>query len=131
LAKDRREGEVWYHHPDTTRCVVDFTITEPVSWAYGGFSVEAQLANRGLIARARDVAAFMEAYEVRGNPARDNIEWLHYGGMPGTFTMAYCRKDNVKIVALFNQRGGGNDPALRDEDIKPALDKAVNDLLAK
>ncbi len=123
----QREGEIWYAYQGYSRSVLDLSSREPAPWAYGGFSLEAQFANGGLVMRARDVARFMETYDAFGNPLQKGAHWLHFGAMPGTYTMALWRSDGMKIVALFNQRNGGRN--LREDAIRDMLDAAANQVL--
>ncbi len=121
------EGEVWYAYQGQARSVLDLADRNPKPWAYGGFSLENQFANGGLVMRARDVARFMETYGVYGLPYKKGENWLHFGAMPGTYTMALWRGDGTLIVALFNQRNGGTN--LNESDIKEALDNAATQVL--
>jgi CubicO group peptidase (beta-lactamase class C family) len=98
-----------------------------VAYPDGGFHVEAQDANGGLILSAPDLLKFMNAYWLDGHPRKNNdSQWTFYGGMAGTFTMARQRPDGIHISVLFNQRF--TPEGLKNEAIKDLLDKAIDSI---
>lgn len=96
-----------------------------ISWADGGFHLEAMDSHGGLISNAPDLLKFARAYYIDGR-VRSGTEGesCHTGSLPGTYTFLAWRKNNIQIVALFNHRGD-NEQAVMDE-IFAVADRIVN-----
>ncbi len=112
LPQYRNPREPVYHNPGKGRNIFDPQGKEEVPAPDGTFYLEAMDANGGLIASSRDVVRFLDAYWISGEPRHGNgREYLLFGRLPGTFTMAMQRPNGVNLAALFNQDA---DPSGRD-----------------
>lgn len=112
LPQYRNPREPVYHNPGKGRNILDSQGKEEVPAPDGTFYLEAMDANGGLIASSRDVVRFLDAYWISGEPRQGNgREYLLFGRLPGTFTMAMQRPNGVNLAALFNQDA---DPSGRD-----------------
>jgi WD40 repeat protein/CubicO group peptidase (beta-lactamase class C family) len=127
LPADRDPREPFYSDPDREPDVMHSGSKEKVPYPDGGFCVETLDAHGGLTAPAADVARFLGAYSLEGQPAdRDRGAGAAFGSLPGTFTMALKRGDGVSIVVLFNQR---TDPSGLDYfPIEAAMNRAADEV---
>jgi CubicO group peptidase (beta-lactamase class C family) len=71
----------------------------------GGFHLEIMDSHGGLIAPATSTADFFAKFRIDGRPtdAKSPPE-VHFGSLPGTFTVAARRPGGIAFAALFNQR---------------------------
>ncbi len=116
LPQDRHPREPAYRDAGQGRNVVRSADKELVAAPDGSFCLETISSAGGLIASAPDVARFLAAYQLNGEPVpagpaekRGSGEGPRHwrwqtGSLPGTFTLALERADGVLLVALFNQR---------------------------
>ncbi len=105
LPADRDPKEPFYSDPARVPNVMKPKSTEKVPDPDGGFYLEALDSHGGLRASASDVARFLMAFGLDGEPIKGKaIPGANFGSLPGTHTMALVRPDGVKIVVLFNQR---------------------------
>ncbi len=92
----------------------------------GLFSIEVMDAHGGLIASAPALCQFMDTYWISGflRKADESQEWVFFGSLPGTLSMARQRKDGLNVAALFNGRrdGGNDDLDMLKETVDAALD---------
>jgi WD40 repeat protein/serine/threonine protein kinase/CubicO group peptidase (beta-lactamase class C family) len=122
LPPERNPREPYYADPIRGRNVMQPGSGEPVFVPDGNFCVEAMDAHGGLIASAVDLARFLEAYQPNGEPvAGPTGPYVHFGSMPGTFTMALRTRDGTLMVALFNQRKDSS--GLAYESIREKLEQ--------
>lgn len=96
----------------------------------GLFSIEVMDAHGGLTASAPALCRFMDTYWITGflrNP-EEAQEWVFFGSLPGTLSMARQRKDGLNVAALFNGRreGGNEDLDLLKRTVDAALDGLVH-----
>ncbi|HEY3320341.1 MAG TPA: serine hydrolase domain-containing protein [Planctomycetota bacterium] len=91
-AKDRDEREVWYPCKDDE------------------FSIEVMDAHGGWTCSAADLCRFMDAYWINGEPRKkgQKANWIFFGSLPGTTSMAMQRGDGVNVAVLVNNRAGGD-----------------------
>jgi N-acyl-D-amino-acid deacylase len=102
---DRDPREPFYSDPEKMPDVTRPGGNGKVPYPDGGFFLEALDSHGGLTASAADVARFLTAYTLDGQPADGKPHpGAAFGSLPGTFTMALVRPDGVGIVVLFNQR---------------------------
>jgi CubicO group peptidase (beta-lactamase class C family) len=128
LPRDRNPREPYYADPAMGRNAMEPDSREPVPAPDGTFCLEAMDSHGGLIASAPDVARFLQAYGIDGQPrSGDNPgAGCFFGSLPGTFTMALGLPDGVSVVALFNQR---TDPSLLSyETIRGVMEKAAGNV---
>jgi CubicO group peptidase (beta-lactamase class C family) len=98
-----------------------------VDWPDGGFVLEMMDSHGGLIASAPDLARFLHAYWISGEPRKGGPgDAAAFGSLPGTFAMVRQRPDGTNIVALFNRRiaPAGKKP----DDIQGILDKVADSI---
>jgi serine/threonine protein kinase/CubicO group peptidase (beta-lactamase class C family) len=127
LPTDRAPGEPYYVEASQSRNVIRPESKEPVPEPDGGFYLEAMDSHGGLIGSAEDVARFLNAYSLNGQPRTPTTsKGCFFGRLPGTFAVALQRPDDVQIVALFNQ---SSDPSGLDyHKIQSMLDKAATSI---
>ncbi len=112
LPQYRNPREPVYHNPAKGRNILDPPSKEQVPAPDGTFYLEAMDAHGGLIASSRDVVRFLDAYWISGELRQGNgRDYLLFGRLPGTFTMAMQQPNGVNLAALFNQDA---DPSGRD-----------------
>jgi CubicO group peptidase (beta-lactamase class C family) len=127
LPQDRNPREPFYSDPYQGRNVFAPPDYPLVSWADGGWVAENMDAHGGLIGSASSYAAFMDKYWVNGDPRRgENQDWVFFGSLDGTFTMARWKFGNINIVALFNQRADAS--GLKYDDIWHVMDEVTNSI---
>ena len=127
LPEFRNPREPWYSDPYIGGPNV-FNPSEIVPWPDGGWYLEAMEAHGGMIATARAMAEFLQAYWINGEPRLGNGQtWWFYGSLDGTHTLAYQRPDGVNLVALFNQRADSS--GLDYFIIKSLLDTATDSVV--
>jgi CubicO group peptidase (beta-lactamase class C family) len=92
----------------------------------GTFCIESMDAHGGLLSSAPDLARFLQAYWISGQPRRaGEVEsFIFFGSLPGTHTMAQQRRDGLNIVALFNQRADSS--GLSYDAIEGLLNKTAD-----
>jgi N-acyl-D-amino-acid deacylase len=125
--RDRDPREPAYDDPGRGPDVMEPGARGEVPAPDGTFCLESMDAHGGLIAPAADVARFVDAYRLDGEPrAGRPASGCLFGSLPGTFTMALQRTDGVTIVALFNRR---TDPSGLDYlKIRDLLERAAGDV---
>jgi hypothetical protein len=125
LPKDRNAREPVYLDPDKGRNVIEPQSKEQVPEADGGFYLEAMDSHGALISSAADLCRFMDAYWISGFPRKGTGQsWVHFGSLPGTFSMAAQYANGVNVACLVNQR---TDPSgLNYEKIKDMMEEAAN-----
>jgi serine/threonine protein kinase/WD40 repeat protein/CubicO group peptidase (beta-lactamase class C family) len=125
LPKDRDRREPVYDDPDVGPNAMESGRNDWVPAPDGTFCLEAMDSHGGLTASAVDVARFLSAYTLSGEPAGARpVAGSSFGSMPGTFTMALQRADGVGVVALFNRR---KDRSGRDYfAIRELMDRAAD-----
>jgi CubicO group peptidase (beta-lactamase class C family) len=123
LPKDRNPREPIYIDPGRGRNVVEPKSKEMVPAPDGTFYLEAMDSHGGLIASAPDLLRFLDAYWISGERRQGTgPEYVFFGSLPGTYTMAMQRPNGVNVVTLFNQR---TDPSGRDYG---AIEKLMRDI---
>ena len=70
----------------------------------GSLQVERMDAHGGLVCSAADLCRFMDSYWLNGEPRRegDRGDFVFFGAMRGTSSMARQRRDGIHIAVLFN-----------------------------
>ncbi|HZL37539.1 MAG TPA: serine hydrolase [Tepidisphaeraceae bacterium] len=112
LPADRNPREPQYLDPDRGPNVVNSKGPRNVPAPDGTFYIEAMDSHGGLIASAPDLARFLNAYWISGEPRQGNGQsWAFFGSLPGTFTLVQQQPNGINVAALFNQR---TDPSGRD-----------------
>jgi len=118
--------EPWYSSSFVGTSVFPPYMTVPLP--DGGSHMEAVKGAGGLIASSRALLKFLQAYWADGTPRSGNGRtYIFFGGIDGTFTMAYWKSDGVNIVALFNKRKEG-DLAPNDFEIMSILDRVADSI---
>jgi N-acyl-D-amino-acid deacylase len=97
------------------------------------FSLDVMDAHGGLIASAPGLCEFMAHYWISGEPRKlgqRGQNWLFFGSLPGTTSMALQRPDGVNVAVLLNGRRDGK---FDDDDgeLKKSVDAAVTGFLAE
>jgi WD40 repeat protein/CubicO group peptidase (beta-lactamase class C family) len=130
LPADRDPREPFYSDPNRDPNLMRPDSKEKVPAPDGGFCLESLDAHGGLIASAPDVAQFVAAFQLDGQPADGKVHpGAAFGSLPGTFTMALVRPDGVGIVVLFNQR---TDPSGLDYDaIEEVMNRAAGEVKSR
>lgn len=126
LPNSRNPREPWYSDPNTCPDVFLPPQFPSVACPDGGWDIENMESHGGLIGSGPAMAHFMQAYWLTGDPRSpgQSEDWLFYGSLDGTFTMARWRTDNVNIVALFNQRADAS--KLSYDTISGVMDNVTN-----
>jgi len=79
----------------------------------------------GLIASAPALCQFMDAYWIGGDQrqAGSTGEWIAFGSLPGTTSMAHQRKDGLNVAVIMN---GRRNTFVKDNDLlKKSLEEAL------
>jgi CubicO group peptidase (beta-lactamase class C family) len=124
LPADRLPYEPIYLDPYTT-----FSLFPPygvVAWPDGGLLMEAFEAHGGLLASSAAIARFSSNFWLTGAPRTGNGQnWIAYGSMPGTLTMARQLPNGVNLVTLFNTRVDTANAIIDPETIRTLLEPIV------
>ena len=126
----RRDGrEPFYADADRGRNVMRPASKPLVALPDGNFHLEAMDSHGGLIASSVDLARFLTAYWISGEPRQGgNSRGHHFGNLPGTFTLMMQHPSDLDVAVLFNQ---GTDPSKKKyEDILPQMNAACKRVAA-
>ncbi|HLX60747.1 MAG TPA: serine hydrolase [Planctomycetota bacterium] len=105
LPKDRNPREPVYVDPGVGRNVIEPKSEAQVPAPDGTFFLEAMDSHGALIASSPDLCKFMNAYWISGEPRKGTGQsWVHFGSLPGTFSMASEYGNGVNVACIFNQR---------------------------
>lgn len=122
--EDRNPREPWY---DGGRWPTD--VSPPhglVSWADGGWHLEAFEAHGGLITTSRALLEFAQGYWAPGFPRVGNGQnWYATGSLDGTYSLLRWRPDGVNIAFIVNSRRGSTD----GQPIEDQLDAVADSIL--
>jgi len=85
----------------------------------------------GLIASAPALCTFMDAYWIGGDKREPGStgEWIAFGSLPGTTSMAHQRRDGYNIAVIMN---GRRNTFIKDNDLlKKSLEEALKSVEGK
>jgi N-acyl-D-amino-acid deacylase len=129
LPKDRDPREpVYACDGEATDVVTGSDI--PVRWPDGGFLLEVMDSHGGIVASAPDLLKLFDAYNIDGTPRSKDEPYSrggHFGSLPGTFSIAFQRKDGVNFVAIVNQRNDEKH-SKKDDHLLKLLEEAADSI---
>jgi CubicO group peptidase (beta-lactamase class C family) len=123
----RNPREPHYFDPHLGPSVFPGKLGKLVPTPDGTFHLETMDAHGGLIGSAPDLAKFLDAYWLNGQPRRGGTGGsVFFGSIPGTWTMLLQRSDGLNVAVLFNQRADSS--GLKYELIREAMDRAAESM---
>lgn len=122
--RDPRESR--YFDPNVAGNVLELDPTDLVHLPDGGFHLEKLIAVGDLVAPARGLLSFLDAFWLTGEPRGEGDPYyLFSGSQPGVYSMVFQFPGGIDVAVLFNRWGGGE-----FADVRGVIERAVDDVEA-